>query len=458
MRRYSPAKQHGQVLVLLATSMLLLVSVVGFAIDSGLGYMVKTRLNAAVDSASIAAARAVTQGNDQSAQVAYARLAAQRFFAANYPDGYLNSRPVLNEPAITFDRGKVTLDLSAQAALPASFMGILGFQQMNVSASAQSVRKDLDLALVMDTSGSLKAQAAKVRSSAISFLEKFSPSTDRVGLIHFAYGAIVDDPIRTAGRGFDRNSTKTHINDYVFEGSTNSSEGMWHARDQLNSIAPINRSTLRVIVFFSDGSPNSFASFFPFKNPADCAAAGTISTGDGTSASSTSGLYRPDRISTDLTGACSTNGSPTIASRIARLPDWYNAHNDPLNPNDPARREFPIVTNSPRQVTSNLDSKTVAWRNINRASRNLVEAMAAKSRDEGMYVFTLGLGPQLLGRNGPDNEKGEDLLKCMANTPDAPARCYNPQKPVGIYCYAETENDLNPCFSRLASEILRITR
>lgn len=454
-----PAKtQDGQILVLLATSMALLLAAVGLGIDAGLGYMVKARLNAAVDSAGIAAARAVTQGADQSSQIAHARQAAQRFFAANYPDGYLNSNPVLNEPVVTFDRGKVTIDVSAQAALPVSFMNVMGFRELTVTASSQAVRKDLDLALVMDTSGSLKSQAAKVRSSAISFLEKFSPGTDRVALIRFSYGAVVDNAIRTVGRGFDRSSANAHINAYDFDGATNSSEGMWHARNQLNSIAPVNRSTLRVIVFFSDGSPNAFASFFPFKYPADCTRAGTIATGDGTSASSTSGLYRPDRISTNLTGACSTDGSPTIASKISRLPDWYSAHNDPRNPYDPAGREFRIVTSSPREVTNDLGSRAAAWRNINRASRNLAEAMAARSHDEGIYVFTLGLGPQLLGRNGPDNEKGEDLLKCMANTLDAPARCRDPQKPVGVYCYAETANDLNPCFSRLASEILRITK
>ena len=103
-------------------------------------------------------------------------------------------------------------------------------------------------------------------------------------------------------------------------------------------------------------------------------------------------------------------------------------------------------------------TNTVTYDNINRASRSLLEAMAEKSRSEGAYVFTLGLGLQLTQPAGPDNELGQDVLKCMANTADAPARCYNPKQPVGVYCHAATAADLKPCYSQLASQILRIAQ
>jgi hypothetical protein len=44
----------------------------------------------------------------------------------------------------------------------------------------------------------------------------------------------------------------------------------------------------------------------------------------------------------------------------------------------------------------------------------------------------------------------------MANTPDAPS--YNNKQTSGVYCYAATINDLRPCFAKLASEILRISK
>lgn len=450
--------QCGQIVLIMALVTIPLLGAVGLAIDSGMGYIAKAKLNAAIDSAGIAAARAVTQGADQSSQAAAAKTAAREFFNANYKSGYLGSSPTFNDPVVTFDKGKVTIDLAASAIVPVSFTRVMGFTQLDVHATSQTVRKDLDLAFVMDTSGSLSGSANAVRASGVAFLNQFSITTDRVALMHFSYGAVVDDAINPVARGFNRASMTTHINAFSFTGSTNSSEGLWNARNQLNSITPINRSTLRVIVFFSDGSPNSFASYFPFKTASDCGTAGTITTGDGTTASNTSGLYQINKVNTQLSGKCATNGNPTIASKIANLPDLYNAHNLASNPNDPTKQEFKIVTSSPRVVVNDVSSQAAAWRNVNRASRNLAESMASKSRDEGIFVFTLGLGSELLSKNGPDGEKGQDLLKCMANVPDALPRCYNPAKPVGVYCYAATENDLKPCFSRLASEILRLTR
>ena len=111
------------------------------------------------------------------------------------------------------------------------------------------------------------------------------------------------------------------------------------------------------------------------------------------------------------------------------------------------------MTTSPRVVT-----KAVTHQNVNRVARNLVEAMAAKSQDEGIFVFTLGLGASLKTGSGVDKEKGEDTLKCMANAVDAPSRCARPGKPVGMYCYAASQAELTPCFAKLASAILRISK
>jgi Flp pilus assembly protein TadG len=145
MSALNAKKQKGQVIIMLAISMVILVGAVGIAIDSGLGYMVKARLNATVDSAAAAAARAASRSSDQALQEASARQAAQRFFAANYPEGYLDSTTTLNEPVVRFDEGSVMIDISAQAVLPVTFMRVMGFKQLNVNATSRSARKDLRL-------------------------------------------------------------------------------------------------------------------------------------------------------------------------------------------------------------------------------------------------------------------------------------------------------------------------
>jgi hypothetical protein len=68
------------------------------------------------------------------------------------------------------------------------------------------------------------------------------------------------------------------------------------------------------------------------------------------------------------------------------------------------------------------------------------------------------MGAKLKAAGDFDPDTGEMILKCMANSVDAPKRCQNANQPVGMYCYAATDADLTPCFSRLASAILRISK
>jgi Flp pilus assembly protein TadG len=449
-------KQNGSIILMTALTILVLVAVVGLALDVGLSYLVKSKLNAATDAASIAAGEAVVVGATQSEQTANAKAAAKLFFNANYPANYLGSSVTLNDAVVTFNQGQITIDVTASATLPVSIMGVVNGGPLQPGVTSETVRKDTDMVLVMDNSGSLAGSGPDVKAAAITFLNQFNATRDRVGLLRFAYGSVVDDPISTTTPGFNRASMINHINGYTFAGSTASSEGMWQARTQLKSIIQ-NPSNMRVIVFFSDGAPNSFASYWPYK-ATGCTVPDTITTSDSTSVNTPGGAYAIDQMNTQLTGSCSPVKPADMSSLITGFPAWYNAHNTGATHDDPAQREFQLIVNSPRVVTNDVSTPTIAWTNVNRASRNLVEAMASKARDEGSFVFTLGLGSELQTGTGPDKEKGEDVLKCMANSVDSPTRCYNPAKPVGVYCYAATSADLTPCFSKLASAILRISK
>lgn len=449
----APQRQGGAVAVMVALCMLVLLAVVGLVVDGGLAYLVKARLNAAVDAAALAGARAVPDGNTQAEQIASAQQAAADFFAANIPSNYMLSQPQLQSVNVTFNQGMATIDVRAQAPMPVSLMQVLGFTSLTPTAYAQTIRKDLDMALVVDTSGSLSSSGAAVRTATKTFLNQFNASQDRVSLIHFAWGAEIDYPIPTSARGFNRTSMFQNIDAFNFTGATASVEGMWNARNQLKQIPTANRSSLRVIVFFSDGEPTAFGSYLVFNNTFSCTSAGSFDYNG-------NGMYALDHSEpVDTAGNCDLNNS--ISSYVRKLPDWYNAHNTGgwLYQNDSSQREFPIVTGPPtarRTVTNDLGNNTIAKANIDRASRNLVEAVAAKAQDEGIFVFTLGLGADLKQPRGVDNETGESVLKCMANVADGP--CYRPAKPVGMYCYAATTANLTPCFSRLASAILRISK
>ena len=438
-----------------AIAMLVMIAVVGLVVDGGLAYLVKARLNAAVDSAALAGARAVTNGTTQTQQTASAQAAAATYFAANIPSNYLLSTPQLLSTNVTFNAGTAIIDVRAQAPMPVSFMRIMGFSSLTPAAYAQTIRRDLDMAFVVDTSGSLQDSGGEVQSAAKTFLNQFNVTQDRVALIHFASGVQIDNAIATSGRGFNRTSMLSKIDAFGFSGGTSSAEGLYTARDQLNGIPTTNRSAMRVIVFFSDGAPTSFFTTLKFDNASDCKL--LTSSYVGSLDSTGLGMFRTD-VSDDQphpVTSCNfsyrNSKSPYVFNAASTLPDWYSGH-------DATQREIPIVTNTPRVVTNDVSTDGIAQRNIDRASRNLAEAMANKARSEGIYVLTLGLGAGLKVQSKYDPETGEDVLKCLANVANGPSRCYNPNQPVGMYCYAATTADLTPCFSRLASAILRISK
>lgn len=424
-----PSRQRGQITIIAAVLMIGLVGVVGLGIDGGMAYMTKARLNAAVDSAAVAAARAVTNGNTQADQTAAARQAANDFFNANFGAGYLKNTATLNTPSVTFDQGKVTIGVSATATMPLTMMKVLGFNNVSVAATSTTIRKDLDMIFVIDSSGSMSKVWSTVRTNANSFLNQFSPSTDRVGLVHFSSGAVADIAIRTTTRGFDRPAMQTRITGLDNGGNTNYAEGLWQARAQLNNIPQLNRSSLRVIVFFSDGLPNTIAAAYTTTNNKTCTGGIMADIDRG----SLDAYYAIDEQDTSLTsGNC--NKSP------AQLPAYYTAHSA-------SDTEFKIVGSGPRTVSATYNATNVA-----NAAYNVPLAMTSSLRDQGVYIFTLGLGGNGTGAGSLDS----DLLKRMANTADATG--YNKNQPTGIYCYAATINDLRPCFSKLASEILRISQ
>lgn len=113
------------------------------------------------------------------------------------------------------------------------------------------------------------------------------------------------------------------------------------------------------------------------------------------------------------------------------------------------------------ETTYSADTGESEFQSIMRKiSRDLPEKMAYQAREDGVFVFTLGLGDALLDDMG--NGTGEDMLYRMANDPrmqsrDATADEFEPNQKQGVYCFAEDESDLGPCFDKMLDVIIRLT-
>ncbi|PML48461.1 hypothetical protein BCT76_10350 [Vibrio tasmaniensis] len=450
--RYS----RGLVALMSIIALPFILLVVGLSVDAGRAYIVKSKLFAAVDAASIAAARAVANGEDAG------RAAAQKYFSANIPADFYSATPSLGAVNFAYDSfGNISIDISATAQVPTIFLPLIGLDTFNPGVSAQSIRRPVDLVLVIDNTTSLRlGSIGDVTQDVIdrskSFVENFHEGFDRISLVKFAFGAEV--PVGfNATRGHSRSTIKSEIDSFNFGSTsnaqyTNASEGMYRALNELRTVT--DPANLKVIVFFTDGAPNTFATTFDFEGGGTHT--GAIRSSDGSSGRPR-GLWRHDTIATTLPGGYEGRD---IDDYISEIPEHYTAH-------DTNATEFKILnpTHAVRPVAQyapNSHSANDLYTRVNRVARNLVEDIAEKARTEDIYVFTLGLGSSLTSATGPDSEFGEDLLLRMANSsallddPDLSSD-YDPAQLEGVYCHAIDEEALGPCFDKMLDVIIRLT-
>lgn len=177
--------RSGNVLVIVGAAIIPLVGALGLATDASRAYLVKARLSQALDTAVLAGAKVYFSParNDD----------VKRFFRANFPTtnpvvfdtlmastqaapNFMEADVTLNTPVQGGPQGKETLTLDATAEIPTTFMRVLGFKTVTVTAEAQATRaiQALDLVLSFDMSASMKNPQDKIlksRDAALGLLD-----------------------------------------------------------------------------------------------------------------------------------------------------------------------------------------------------------------------------------------------------------------------------------------------
>jgi Flp pilus assembly protein TadG len=143
--------QRGAVMAIVGLAIIPLFAVIGLSIDSGRGYMLKSKLSYAIDAAGLAGGRAF-ETDLREADIAM-------FFEANFPTGYMGSVLAPGHPLVTFNDEENTITIEATATIPTHFMSVAGVHEMSVSARTV-IRRELqgmELVLVMDNTGSMRS-------------------------------------------------------------------------------------------------------------------------------------------------------------------------------------------------------------------------------------------------------------------------------------------------------------
>jgi len=461
-------KERGISLIFTAVTLVFIVPMVGLAIDAGILYTVKGKLQMAVDAASLAAARALSRGNDDATQQTNAIATAEEYVLLNFPTGYFN----VSTPSFATGASGVSIDesvanqrsvsVTAFVTAPLYFLRWLGSTNTTVSATATAVRRDVNVAIVMDRSGSLSISGSctPLKGAAVSFVNKFANGRDNVALVTFATSSMPDFPMadnfQTASP-----SVPTILSSVNCTGGTNTGQGLWEGYQQLVTLNQPN--ALNVMLLFTDGYPNTFTATYPIKGSSSCtnknpktgvlAAAYSNPLTAPTTPSAIFGIMSyvatAQPMASDQTvGPPASQGGSAGCSYASNL---QNVGND--------IQSIPTTDLWGNNMNTGYQPVTMSGSNIHvdpysvqNAGWNAADSAALRIRQSitipNIRVFSIGLG----------NSGGvpADFLERVAN--DVRATNFDGTYPTGLYVYAPTLSDISDAFAAVASEILHLAR
>jgi Flp pilus assembly protein TadG len=143
--------KRGGIAVFLATAIVPLVGFLGLAVDTTRGYLLKSRLNQALDAAALAGGRVIFSAN-RDADV-------RMYFNANFPPGYMGA--TVTGPTIAPSADNQKLTLAASAVVDTTFLRVLGIDNVTVRSEVEVTRQEqlLDVMLAIDVSLSMNEDA-----------------------------------------------------------------------------------------------------------------------------------------------------------------------------------------------------------------------------------------------------------------------------------------------------------
>lgn len=157
------ADRRGGAAVFLAIALVPLVGAVGLSVDSSAGYLLRTRLAKSLDAAGLAAGRIALDPG--------AEAVARAYFDANFGMG---GDAVVTGFTFAIDDTRHFVTLTARAETSTYFMRIFGRTRMEVMATTEVERQTsgMELALVLDNTGSLWGSKTKLEGTNFDFLQK----------------------------------------------------------------------------------------------------------------------------------------------------------------------------------------------------------------------------------------------------------------------------------------------
>ncbi len=273
-RRISSRRERGIAILMTAVMLFVLVPVAGLAIDAVVLYALKAKLATAADAASIAGARSLNVGLTLAEQEEGARLRAIDFFRANFPvNAWNTSNHTVNADVAETAFRTRTVTVTASVDAPQYFMRWLGFTSTRIVAMGRASRRDVNLIMVLDRSGSMgsagtsTSPCAVMKQAAINFTNMFAEGRDRLAFIAYGSGTIVGFAPSMNFKSGGGSSMTSQLGALACAGGTSTPMALWEAYQLIQGID--EPGALNLIVHFTDGWPNGVAADLPYRTVTD---------------------------------------------------------------------------------------------------------------------------------------------------------------------------------------------
>ena len=475
--------RRGIVVIMLSLMVaVVMLPLVGLAIDGSVLYLIQARLSAAVDAAALAGAASLSVGLDLPSQTASATATAQNFFSANFPTGYWNTTNLTLNTSVAQTAYKTrTVTMQASVTVPLTFMALLGHPGTTVAAQGQTSRRNVVMIVVLDRSSSMQNAGVcpTMISAAQGFIGDFSNGQDMVGLVTFMDGYNLSYA-PTLNFGSNTPSLTTVLGGLQCYGDTGSAGALNQAYAQL--LAMNEPGALNLIIFFTDSHPNGVDANFPVKTktdtrysstspsslvsypPSSCTTTTTIpgemaqwSGEPATPTGYTEGLFAltstsdnttTEQVAGGLGGCAMASNQAKMRQDLAYVPatDYYG--NATTGYESFASGDL-YPSGNPYVGQIRVDTPTA----LVTASTNAADNQATAIRNDANLtptIYAIGLG------GTTSDPIDATLMERISNDPRSPI--YNASQPVGQYYYSPNATQLYGVFQQVASQILRISQ